>query len=199
MPKRSEVTSEARPNDEEAELDARVESLVARCRLGDDDGFGELVALTEPRIRRLLGRLCGQGAELDDLTQDVYLRAWRSLPRFRGDSRFTTWLFRIAANAAGTWRQRRRIVAPLPDDAARSLRSPPELGETSLMEAYERALAGLSPDLRAVFVLHESEGLNYRDVAETLGCPIGTVMSRLHRARTKILDELRERLEELSL
>jgi RNA polymerase sigma-70 factor (ECF subfamily) len=86
----------------------------------------------------------------------------------------------------------------LPDDAGQSFRSSPELDEVPLMEAYERALHGLSPEMRAVFVLHEAEGLSYRDVAEVLGCPIGTVMSRLHRARTKILDELRERLEELA-
>ena len=92
----------------------------------------------------------------------------------------------------------RRSVASLTDDVGVSLRSPPELGEVPLIEAYERALSGLSPDLRAVFILHETEGMSYRDVAETLGCPIGTVMSRLHRARLKILDELRERLEELA-
>jgi RNA polymerase sigma-70 factor (ECF subfamily) len=195
---RSEVPSDANPSDEDSALDARSEGLVARCRLGDREGFGELVALTEPKIRRLLGRLCGRGTDLDDIVQDVYLRAWRAFPKFRGESRFSTWLFRIAANAASTWRQRRKILAPLPNDAARSLSSPSELREVPLMEAYERALSGLSPDLRAVFVLHESEGLSYRDVAQTLGCPIGTVMSRLHRARKEILDELRERLEELA-
>jgi RNA polymerase sigma-70 factor, ECF subfamily len=184
--------------DEAATSDARLDSLVVQSRLGDRDGFGELVALTEPRIRRLLGRLACRGSDLDDLVQETYLRAWRSLPGFRGESRFSTWLFRIAANVANTWQQHRRNVASLPDDAGVSLRSPPELGEEPLMAAYERALAGLSPDLRAVFILHETESMSYRDVAETLGCPIGTVMSRLHRARTKILDALRERLEELT-
>jgi RNA polymerase sigma-70 factor (ECF subfamily) len=186
------------PSHEAPSPDARLDSLVARCRLGDRDGFGELVALTEPTIRRLLGRLACRGADLDDLVQETYLRAWRSLPGFRGESRFSTWLVRIATNAASTWRQGRRIIATLPDDAGGSLRSPPGLGEVPLMEAYERALSGLSPELRAVFVLHEAEGLSYRDVAEALDCPIGTVMSRLHRARVKILDGLRERLEELA-
>ncbi len=194
----SGAKSNVNPSDEDPASDARIDSHVAQCRLGDRDGFGELVALTEPRIRRLLGRLACRGADLDDLVQETYLRAWRSLPGFRGESRFSTWLFRIAVNVASTWRQGRRIIATLPDDASVSLRSPPELGEVPLMQAYERALSGLSPDLRAVFVLHETEGLSYRDVAETLRCPIGTVMSRLHRARTKILDELREQLEELS-
>ncbi len=178
--------------------DAQLESLVGRSRRGDRDGFGELVALTEPRIRRLLGRLACRGADLDDLVQETYLRAWRSLPGFRGESRFSTWLFRIAANVASTWRQSRKVVASLPDDAAATLGSAHELGEVPLMEAYERALSALSPELRAVFILHETENMSYRDVAVTLGCPIGTVMSRLHRARSTILEALRERLEELA-
>jgi RNA polymerase sigma-70 factor, ECF subfamily len=194
---RLDALSHVNSSDEVRASDARLDSLVARGHLGDREGFSELVALTEPRIRRLLGRLACQGADLDDLVQETYLRTWRSLPRFRGESRFSTWLFRIATNVARTWRQSRRPVATLPGDAGVSVRSPPELGEVPLMEAYERALSGLSPDLRAVFILHETEGMRYRDVAETLGCPIGTVMSRLHRARIKILDELRERLEEL--
>ena len=195
---RPSALDDADPSDDATAVDARLESLVARTRLGDPDGFSALVALTEPRIRRLLGRLACREADLDDLVQETYLRAWKSLPGFRGKSRFSTWLYRIATNVASTWRQGRRIVASLPDDAYVSLRSPPELGEAPLMEAYERALSGLSPDLRAVFILHETEGMSYRDVAETLGCPIGTVMSRLHRARVRILEELRERLEELA-
>jgi RNA polymerase sigma-70 factor (ECF subfamily) len=87
----------------------------------------------------------------------------------------------------------------LRDDALVPLSSPPEVGEVPLMEAYERALTVLSPELRAVFILHETEGMSYRDIAETLHCPIGTVMSRLHRARAKLLDELREGLEEMAL
>jgi RNA polymerase sigma-70 factor (ECF subfamily) len=190
--------SDAHSSDLASANDARLERLVARSRLGDQDGFSELFALTEPRIRRLLGRLTCRGTDLDDLVQETYLRAWKSLPGFRGESRFSTWLFRIAANVASTWRQSRSMVASLPDDGGVSLRGAPELAELPLLRAYERALSGLSPDLRAVFILHETEGMSYRDVALTLGCPIGTVMSRLHRARIKILDELRERLEELA-
>jgi RNA polymerase sigma-70 factor (ECF subfamily) len=192
-----EVPSHANSSDEAQAFDARLDGLVARSRLGDRDGFSELIALTELRIRRLLGRLGCRGTDLDDLVQETYLRAWRSFRKFRGESRFSTWLFRIATNVGSTWRQSRRVVATLGDDARVSRQSALDIGEAPLMEAYERALSGLSPELRAVFVLHETEGMSYRDVAETLGCPIGTVMSRLHRARVKILDELRDRLEEL--
>jgi RNA polymerase sigma-70 factor (ECF subfamily) len=190
--------SHANSSEPGRESDARLEGLVAKSRLGDREGFSELVVLTEPRIRRLLGRLACRGADLDDLVQETYLRAWRSLPRFRGESHFSTWLFRIATNVASTWRESRRTVATLTDLAGATLRSPAPLGEVPLLEAYDRALSGLSPELLAVFVLHETEGMSYRDVALTLGCPIGTVMSRLHRARIQILDELRERLEELA-
>ena len=183
-----------------APTDADPDGLVARCRAGDADGFGELVARTEPGIRRLLGRLVGPAGDLDDLVQETYLRAWRALPRFRGESLPSTWLFRIAANAAITWRKgrARARAGRLPDDDGRSIAGPAVVDEAAIHSAYGLALDALPPDLRAVFVLHEAEGLTYREVAEALGCPIGTVMSRLHRARTKILDALRDRIEELS-
>jgi RNA polymerase sigma-70 factor, ECF subfamily len=185
------------PTEGDPAFEALCRRFVDDCRRGDRDGFRELVALTEPRIRRLIGRLASRGADLDDLVQETYLRAWRALGGFRSESRFSTWLFRIAVNVARTWRRDRRPTAPLPEDAEHSLRVAPAPDDASLLALYERALAGLPPDLRAVFVLHEAEGLSYRDVAETLGCPIGTVMSRLHRARSRLLEELRERLEEL--
>jgi RNA polymerase sigma-70 factor (ECF subfamily) len=198
MLSRADAPTDAARDDELRSFDVRSEVLVARCRRGDREGFGELVALTEPGVRRLLGRLVGRVADLDDLVQETYLRAWRALPGFRGESRFGTWLFRIATNAARTWRRGRRPIPPLPADASLEPCGPAGLDSDSLMEAYERALANLPADLRAVFVLHEAEGLSYREVAEVIGRPIGTVMSRLHRARMKILDELRERLEELA-
>jgi len=193
-----DAPTDAASSEEGGAIDARSERLIARCRAGDRDGFGELVALTEPRVRRLLGRLVGRGVDLDDLVQETYLRAWRALPGFRGDSHFSTWLLRIATNAARTWRRGRKPVASLPVDSELGSANTPGLGEGPLLDAYERALLDLSPELRAAFVLHETEGLSYREVADVLDCPIGTVMSRLHRARTKILDDLRERLEELA-
>jgi RNA polymerase sigma-70 factor, ECF subfamily len=193
-----DAPANAASSEEGGAIDAQSERLIARCREGDRDGFGELVVLTEPRVRRLLGRLAGRDADLDDLVQETYLRAWRALPRFRGESRFSTWLLRIATNTARTWRRGRKPIASLPADSNLGPCNAPGLTEGPLLESYERALLGLSADVRAVFVLHETEGLSYREVAEVLDCPIGTVMSRLHRARTKILDELRERLEELA-
>jgi RNA polymerase sigma-70 factor (ECF subfamily) len=179
-------------------LDSECARLVDECRQGNADGFGRLVSLTEPRVRRVIGRLVLSRPDVDDLVQETYLRAWKSLGGFRGDSRFSTWLFRIAVNVTRTWRRARPVASPLPGGDAWAARAGGGLAGESLIDAYERALAGLSHDLRTTFLLHETEGLSYQEVAEAVGCPIGTVMSRLHRARQRILAELRERLEELT-
>jgi RNA polymerase sigma-70 factor, ECF subfamily len=177
--------------------EARCAQLVGSCLRGDRGDFAELFELTEPVVRRLLGRLAGDRDDVDDMVQETYLRAWRGLDKFRGTSRFSTWLFRIAVNVTHTWRRRHRPTLSLGEFHEQSIPAPPDLGgDDSLLEAYARALDRLPADLRATFVLHESEGLSYRDVAETLQCPIGTVMSRLHRARARLLDEIRETLEE---
>jgi RNA polymerase sigma-70 factor (ECF subfamily) len=171
--------------------------VVDGCRLGHADAFRELVERTEGRVRRLIGRLQGRTGDLDDQVQEVYLRAWRGLDRFRGESRLTTWLCRIAVNVTRNWHRDRRPTVPLSDDLRRTLAAPTPVGDDDLLALYEQALAGLSPELRAVFVLHEAERLSYQAIAQALECPIGTVMSRLHRARARILEHLREHGQEL--
>jgi RNA polymerase sigma-70 factor (ECF subfamily) len=173
--------------------------LTEGCLRGDSGSFSALVAATEPGMRRLIGRWVGDRAEIDDLVQETYLRAWRSWPRFRGESRFSTWLTRIALNVAQSWRRRRRLISARLDHHEATLVASPSLSEASAATAYERALAGLAPELRQVFLLHEAEGLSYQAIAETLACPIGTVMSRLHRARACMLRELRDWLEDEAL
>lgn len=173
--------------------------LAEDCRRRDHRAFEQLVALTQDRLRRLVGRLVGPDGDLDELVQETYLRAWRGAARFRGESSLTTWLTRIAVNVALNWRRDRRPVVSLrPEHIDRLRPAPATFREESVLEAYERALAGLAEELRTTFVLHETEGLSYREIAAVLGCPIGTVMSRLHRAREQLMDELRERLEELT-
>jgi RNA polymerase sigma-70 factor (ECF subfamily) len=179
------------------EREARCALLVDSCLRGESADFAELFELTEPVVRRLVGRLSGDRDAIDDLVQETYLRAWRGLGQFRGTSRFSTWLFRIAVNVTQTWRKTRRPTLTLLESDEKAGANSSDIGDRALLESYERALDRLPPDLKATFVLHESEGLSYRDVAETLQCPIGTVMSRLHRARAKILEEIGEQLEEL--
>jgi RNA polymerase sigma-70 factor, ECF subfamily len=178
-PTETETQCEAPRIASTTEGDARCAELVGSCLRGGLDDFAELVALTEPVVRRLVGRLADDRADVDDLVQETYLRAWRRLGQFRGHSRFSTWLFRIAVNVTHNWRRGRRPTLELSDSRQRALRASPEIGDEALLEAYGRALDRLSPDMKAAFVLHEAEGLSYREVAEALGCPIGTVMSRL--------------------
>jgi RNA polymerase sigma-70 factor, ECF subfamily len=167
------------------------------CHHGDSASFAEVVQRTEPLLRRLLGRICGRHADIDDLMQETYLRVWRGFGRFRGESSLTTWVTRIAVNVSRNWARSRRPTLPLGEDAEWALAPPSEVRDAALMAAYEKALARLSPDQRAVFALHEADSMSYQEIALALGCPVGTVMSRLHRARARMLHELREQLEEL--
>ncbi len=159
--------------------------------------FAELVIQSQPRIRRLLARILGNIAELDDLVQETYLRAWRGLRSFRGDCNPNTWLTQIAVNVARNWiRDRKPASVELDDQRCvdPSTRSP---DPAVLLDAYQQALDQLPDDQRAILILRESEGLTYDQIAQVLDCPKGTVMSRLHRARGRILDLLHDRLEEL--
>jgi RNA polymerase sigma-70 factor (ECF subfamily) len=173
-------------------------ALVEACRRGDAAAFEQLVAAAQPHVRRLVGRLVGRSGDVDDVLQETFLRVWRGIGRFRGDSSFRTWLTRIALNAAHTWRHARRPVTGIPAEAADRMEAPSSLREDALRAGLEAALARLSPDLRATFVLHESEGHSYAEIAEILSCPIGTVMSRLHRAREQVHTALRDWIEELT-
>lgn len=187
------------PLHDDAGSDLSVEDwhrLADGCRRRDHASFERLVRLTEDRLRRLIGRIIGARAvDLDELLQETYLRAWRGVSRFRGDAHLVTWLTRIGANVAiNALRDRRATVPISPHEHARP--GPSELNEDAALRAYGQALARLPEDLRVTFVLHEAEGFTYRQVAETLDCPIGTVMSRLHRAREQLMNDLREQIEE---
>lgn len=172
--------------------------LVQGCREGDADSFRELTVRTEPRVRRLLCRLFGGKGDLDDLVQETYLRAWRGIRLFRGDSNIVTWLTQIAVNVGKSLAKRSPPTVQLTDLQERSLPAADDsLSDARMLRAYEVALAQLPEELRETFVLHEAEGMKYQEVAEVLGCPMGTVMSRLHRARQQLLETLRDTMEEV--
>ena len=170
--------------------------LADGCRRRDHASFERLVRLTEDRLRRIIGRVVGARiADLDELLQETYLRAWRCASRFRGDSHLVTWLTRIGVNVAINAARDRRATVPIsPHEHARP--GPTHLNEDAAERAYREALTRLPDELRVTFVLHEAEGLTYRQIAETLDCPIGTVMSRLHRARERLMNELKEQIAE---
>lgn len=172
--------------------------LVARVKNGDKQAFNLLVEKYQYRLRSLVGRLVKDAAEQEDIVQESFIRAYRALPGFRGDSAFYTWLYRIAVNTAKNYlatRSRRPALQSLDDDDAPT-RTPERLIETNtpevilqndqLVEAIRAAIRELPEELRQAITLRELEGLRYEDIAEAMDCPIGTVRSRIFRAREAI-------------
>jgi RNA polymerase sigma-70 factor, ECF subfamily len=179
------------------------QSLIEACRAGRVEAFGALVRRYQDRLYPTLLRLTGCAEDAHDLLQDAFLRAFEKLGRFHGDSSFYTWIYRIAVNLALSDRRRRRCTRRLPEGPEGMAIDPPDdpgQSDPSLpLERAERddrvqeALNALAPDHRAVVVLKDLDGLRYEEIAAVLGVPVGTVRSRLHRAR----GELRERLRDL--
>lgn len=159
--------------------------VLERAREGDHDAFATVVSLYDRRLRGIAFRVLGDRERMDDALQEAYLRAFRALPRFRGDARVGTWLFRITYNACldELARARKTTHAPL-DELVEQASDPLEL-EDSLAARSEvaSALAKLSPDERAVVFLVDVEGFDYTAASRVLGVPVGTVASRLNRAR----------------
>ena len=177
-------------------------SLIEACRAGRSDAFGVLVRRYQGRIYPTMLRLTGNPDDALDLLQDAFLRAFEKLDKFQGDSSFYTWVYRIAVNLALSGRRRRRVTARLgigvgrgeaPDPADPSPLSDPTLGPERAERdgLIQSALDALADDHRAVVVMKEFDGLRYEEIATILGVPVGTVRSRLHRARL----DLRERLQ----
>lgn len=173
--------------------------LLADARAGDVEAFAQLFEACRPMIHRIACRLVGPD-DGDDVVMETYLKAWRGLARFRGGSAVSTWLCRIARNCAlDHWRRRARregrtlsaddpqapaAVSAVPD---RRDRGPGQQVEARDLEAaIDRALAQLSSAQRTAFLLHEVDGLKYREVAAATGVSTGTVMSRLFHARRRL-------------
>jgi RNA polymerase sigma-70 factor (ECF subfamily) len=173
-------------------------SLVAAAKAGDRSAFDELVRRTYRDVYTLAHRLSGNVHDAADITQDVYLRAYRSLGRFRGDSRFSTWLYRIAANCGSTHltRRRRRRVEELDEDSSPVVDDRPGSDPALRAEAshtlgqIEAAVARLPDRLRSVVVLRDVHELPHREVADALGISESAAKVRLHRARRKLTEYL---------
>lgn len=170
--------------------------LVERCRAGDGAAFQELFRAHRSDVARLVQRMTA-GRDVDDLVQEVFLQAHRSLPRFRGDSRLSTWLYRITMNVVLMHRRAARarpeLVAELRGPAPRDDAGAPDeqVARGRRIAAFHRLLGGLSDKKRAVFVLHELEGLPPAEIATVLGIPVLTVRTRLFYARRELLSALR--------
>jgi RNA polymerase sigma-70 factor (ECF subfamily) len=177
------------------------QELIALCLKGQTDAFGELVTRYQERLYNTLLSVLGSAEDARDVAQDAFVNAFQKLHSFRGRSAFYSWLFRIAMNSAVN-RQRRLRHATVSIEAARERSGiepadlHPEAHPGFSLESTERqalvrsALAGLHEEFRTVLVLKEMEGLKYNEIAEIVGCPIGTVRSRIHRARLELRDRL---------
>lgn len=185
------------------------QQLVERVQRGDKRAFELLVSKYQRRIFRLLSRMIRDPAEIEDVAQEAFVKAYRALANFRGESAFYTWLYRIAINTAKNHlvSQGRRVPtttandveeAEAFEDAAllREVATPDSMLQSrQVAEAVNRAIEKLPEELRTAIVLRELEGLSYEEIAETMACPIGTVRSRIFRAREAIANELRPLLD----
>jgi len=172
--------------------------MVRLAQGGDERAFQALVVKYQRRIARHVARYVRRASDVEEVVQDAFLRAYRGLASFRGESTFYSWLYRIAANAAFSFLKRAKV----PEVAYEEREQPFEPGLTDeqdpervllarqIGEAVERAMARLQPELAEALVLYEVEGKSYREIAQMLGTPIGTVRTRIFRAREFIARRL---------
>ena len=181
------------------------QQLVERAQRGDKHAFELLVAKYQRKLGRLLSRFMRDPAEVEDVTQEAFIKAYRALPTFRGDSAFYTWLYRIGINTAKNY-----LVAMgrrAPTSTAVDAEEAEELGQTEhlqdlntpenllmsrqVADSVNQSLEKLPEELRTAISLREMDGLSYEEIATAMNCPIGTVRSRIFRAREAIAEDLR--------
>jgi RNA polymerase sigma-70 factor (ECF subfamily) len=181
------------------------QQLVERAQRGDKRAFELLVVKYQRKLGRLLSRMVRDPGEVEDVTQEAFIKAYRALPNFRGESAFYTWLYRIAINTAKNYLVSMGRRAPTTTefdheeaesfDDAEALRDTAtpenELLGREIADTVNRAVEALPEDLRTAITLREIEGLSYEEIAGVMNCPIGTVRSRIFRAREAIAAELR--------
>ena len=190
----------------ESEID---QQLVQRVQGGEKIAFDLLVIKYQRRLFRLVSRLVGDSTEAEDIVQEAFIKAYSALPQFRGDAAFYTWLYRIGINTARNFLETRgrRIPAfrdlgadqsEVPNDKVSSTEdNTPEsaLFARQIAESIQLAMDDLPQDLRTALTLREFDGLSYDQIAEVMGCPLGTVRSRIFRAREAIAEKLQPLLD----
>lgn len=184
------------------------EELIEECLKGRAAAFGELVRRYQDRLVGSLYRMLGSREDSLDIAQEAFVSAFQKLDRFRGDSQFYSWLFRIAYNAAVSMKRKGKLktvsadslrekAGNEPDDPHPASRPEHRLETGERQIAVQRALDQLAEEYRTTIVLKEMEGLSYEEIAELLEIPIGTVRSRLHRARIELREKLAVVLKEV--
>jgi RNA polymerase sigma-70 factor (ECF subfamily) len=185
------------------------QQLVERVQRGDKYAFDLLVTKYQRKLGRLISRFVRDPGEAEDVTQEAFIKAYRALPTFRGDSAFYTWLYRIGINTAKNHllANKRRAPTSTPFDAEdsesfeeasllREVNTPEnELMSKQVVDVVQKSLQQLPEDLRNALTLREIEGLSYEEIASAMNCPVGTVRSRIFRAREAVAENLRPLLE----
>ncbi len=179
------------------------QQLVERVQSGDKRAFDLLVIKYQHKILGLVSRYVRDTSEVQDVTQEAFIKAYRALPRFRGDSAFYTWLYRIAINTAKNYLMARSRRPPGSDidledaeyfesaTALKDIETPEnQLFGEELKTVVNKAISQLPEDLRTAVTLREFDGLSYEEIADVMGCPVGTVRSRIFRAREAIDKQL---------
>ncbi len=195
-----------------AQADVSELDLVKRCQAGDTEAFDELVTRYRTRIFGMIYNMVHSEQDAWDLAQDSFVKAWKSIKRFRGHSSFYTWIYRIVMNVTIDWLRKKQVKGGSEFDDAIHLKEIDPASKTlpkadalpyETMEQMEirgridNAIAQLSPEHRAVILMKEIEEMQYHEIAEMLGCSIGTVMSRLFYARKKLQNLLRDVYENI--
>ena len=185
------------------------QALVERAQQGDHKAFELLVSKYQRRLTRLLARFVKDEHEVNDVTQEALIKAYRALPNFRGESAFYTWLYRIGINTAKNFlatNGKKLVISAdvaneegemfdLSDQLADDHTPEAEMMNREILQTVEAAVARLPEDLRRAITLREMEGLSYDEIAQIMDCPIGTVRSRIFRAREVIAKDLRPLLD----
>lgn len=185
------------------------QQLVVRAQHGDQQAYGLLVSKYQRKLARLLSRLIRDPAEVEDVAQETFIKAYRALGSFRGDSAFYTWLYRIGINTAKNYLVSQGRRAPTSTDFDSEEAESFEEGELlrdnntpermlfskEIGETVNAAMEALPEELRTAITLREIEGMSYEDIAKMMDCPIGTVRSRIFRAREAVAEKLRPLLD----
>src|SRR5258708_2768054 len=206
---RPTMQTEATP----AQADVSELDLVKRCQAGDTEAFDELVTRYRTRVFSMIYNMVHNEQDAWDLAQDSFVKAWKSIKRFRGRSSFYTWIYRIVMNVTIDWLRKKQVkgagaefddavelkeIDPASRTVPKADALPFETMERSEIRArIDKAIAQLSPEHRAVILMKEIEQIQYHEITETLGCSIGTVMSRLFYARKKLQNLLRDVYENI--
>ena len=184
------------------------QQLVERAQRGDKKAFELLVVKYQRKLARLLSRFIRDASEVEDVTQEAFIKAYRALPSFRGDSAFYTWLYRIGINTAKNYLvalgRRAPTVTEIDNEEAEDVEVGEQLKDMNtpeqqmmtrqIAETVNSTLLELPEELRTAITLREIDGLSYEEIAQIMNCPIGTVRSRIFRAREAIATQLRPQL-----